>query len=42
MGGRRFSGNYSDFRAYEDSTEVAQRRKQSRKKDWKQNNRLAI
>jgi ATP-binding cassette subfamily F protein uup len=31
MGGRRFPGNYSDFRAYEDSTEVAQRRKQSRK-----------
>jgi ATP-binding cassette subfamily F protein uup len=37
-----FPGNYSDFRAYEDSTEVAQRRKQSRKErletkqpDWK-------
>jgi ATP-binding cassette subfamily F protein uup len=32
MGGRRFSGN-SDFRAYEDSTEVAQKRKQSRKEE---------
>jgi ATP-binding cassette subfamily F protein uup len=35
----KISRKYSDFRAYEDSTEVAQkRRKQSRKKDWKQNN----
>jgi ATP-binding cassette subfamily F protein uup len=42
MGGRRFSGN-SDFRAYEDSTEVAQKKKTKQKRrktgnkttDWK-------
>jgi ATP-binding cassette subfamily F protein uup len=28
-----FPGNYSDFRAYEDSADVAKRGKQSRKKD---------
>jgi ATP-binding cassette subfamily F protein uup len=33
-----FPGNYSDFRAYEDSTEVAQKENKAEKKDWKQNN----
>jgi ATP-binding cassette subfamily F protein uup len=29
---------YSDFRAYEEYRGCTKRRKQSRKKDWKQNN----
>jgi ATP-binding cassette subfamily F protein uup len=34
-----FPGNYSDFRAYEDSTDVAQKEEnKAEKKDWKQNN----
>ena len=34
-----FPGNYSDFRAYEDSADVAQKEdNKSEKKDWKQNN----
>ena len=34
-----FPGNYSDFRAYEDSADVAQKEeKKAEKKDWKQNN----
>lgn len=34
-----FPGNYSDFRAYEDSADVAQKEEnKSEKKDWKQNN----
>jgi ATP-binding cassette subfamily F protein uup len=34
-----FPGNYSDFRAYEDSVDVAQKEEnKSDKKDWKQNN----
>jgi ATP-binding cassette subfamily F protein uup len=34
-----FPGNYSDFRAYEDSTDVAQKEEnKADKKDWKQNN----
>jgi len=34
-----FPGNYSDFRAYEDSVDVAQKEdNKSEKKDWKQNN----
>jgi ATP-binding cassette subfamily F protein uup len=34
-----FPGNYSDFRAYEDSTDVAQKEdNKAEKKDWKQNN----
>ena len=34
-----FPGNYSDFRAYEDSADVAQKEEnKSDKKDWKQNN----
>jgi ATP-binding cassette subfamily F protein uup len=41
MGGRRFSRKYSDFRAYEDSTEVAQKKTKKRERletkqpDWK-------
>jgi ATP-binding cassette subfamily F protein uup len=31
---------YSDFRAYEDSTEVTKEENKAEKKDWKQNNRL--
>jgi ATP-binding cassette subfamily F protein uup len=42
MGGRRFSGNYSDFRAYEDSTFAQKEENKAEKKDWKQNNRLEI
>ncbi|MDX6183318.1 ABC-F family ATP-binding cassette domain-containing protein [Flavobacterium sp. Fl-77] len=34
-----FPGNYSDFRAYEDSADVAQKEEnKAEKKDWKQNN----
>jgi ABC transport system ATP-binding/permease protein len=34
-----FPGNYSDFRAYEDSADVAQKEdNKAEKKDWKQNN----
>jgi ATP-binding cassette subfamily F protein uup len=34
-----FPGNYSDFRAYEDSADVAQKEEnKADKKDWKQNN----
>ena len=34
-----FPGNYSDFRAYEDSSEVLQKEEnKAEKKDWKQNN----
>ena len=34
-----FPGNYSDFRAYEDSVDVAQKEdNKAEKKDWKQNN----
>ena len=34
-----FPGNYSDFRAYEDSADVAQKEdNKTEKKDWKQNN----
>ena len=34
-----FPGNYSDFRAYEDSADIAQKEgNKSDKKDWKQNN----
>jgi ABC transport system ATP-binding/permease protein len=34
-----FPGNYSDFRAYEDSNDVAQKEdNKAEKKDWKQNN----
>jgi len=34
-----FPGNYSDFRAYEDSVDVAQKEdNKTEKKDWKQNN----
>ena len=34
-----FPGNYSDFRAYEDSTDVAQKEEnKNEKKEWKQNN----
>ncbi len=34
-----FPGNYSDFRAYEDSADVAQKEEnKSEKKDWKQQN----
>jgi ATP-binding cassette subfamily F protein uup len=34
-----FPGNYSDFRAYEDSADVAQKEdNKADKKDWKQNN----
>ena len=34
-----FPGNYSDFRSYEDSTDVAQKEdNKAEKKDWKQNN----
>ena len=34
-----FPGNYSDFRAYEDSAEIAQKEdNKAEKKDWKQNN----
>ena len=34
-----FPGNYSDFRAYEDSADVTQKEdNKSEKKDWKQNN----
>jgi ATP-binding cassette subfamily F protein uup len=34
----KISWKYSDFRAYEDSTDVQKEGKQSEKKDWKQNN----
>ena len=34
-----FPGNYSDFRAYEDSADIAQKEEnKAEKKDWKQNN----
>jgi len=34
-----FPGNYSDFRAYEDSADIAQKEEnKSEKKEWKQNN----
>ena len=34
-----FPGNYSDFRAYEDSADVQQKEdNKAEKKDWKQNN----
>jgi ATP-binding cassette subfamily F protein uup len=34
-----FPGNYSDFRAYEDSADVAQKEEnKAEKKDWKQKN----
>ena len=34
-----FPGNYSDFRSYEDSADVAQKEEnKAEKKDWKQNN----
>jgi len=34
-----FPGNYSDFRAYEDSADVTQKEEnKAEKKDWKQNN----
>ena len=34
-----FPGNYSDFRAYEDSADVVQKEEnKAEKKDWKQNN----
>ena len=34
-----FPGNYSDFRSYEDSADVAQKEdNKAEKKDWKQNN----
>jgi hypothetical protein len=36
--GRKFSGDYSDFRAYEDSTMWLKRKKQNRKESWKQIN----
>jgi ATP-binding cassette subfamily F protein uup len=37
-----FPGNYSDFRAYEDSAEPKKLEQSTEKKDWKQNNQLGI